>query len=88
MSTYNGIDISLLKKVLLLESKKGYNDGTIYGGGLDDFICNWLNTNKPKLGSSLKAAKFKSLRLDNPGYSGKNLSGRKGWIEGVLTWLD
>jgi len=88
MSTYNGIDISLLKRVLLLESKKGYNDGTIYGGGLDDFICNWLNTNKPKLGSSLRAAKFKSLRLDNPGYSGKNLSGRKGWIEEVLTWLD
>ena len=88
MSTPADADTNLLKKVLLLEAGKGYSDGAISGGGLDDFVRLWLNTNKIKLGARSQSARYKSLQLENPGYAVKSLAERKQWVDAVLAWLD
>ncbi|MCX6004631.1 MAG: hypothetical protein NT082_03055, partial [Chloroflexi bacterium] len=87
MSPYPDNDITLLKTVLLQESKRGCDNRAVIGG-LDPFVINWLNKNRQKLQAYSAVPGLKSLKLDRPGYADRNPEERRQWIELVLIWLD
>jgi ATP-dependent DNA helicase RecG len=80
-------DSDPLRKILELESKKGYQNTAVIGG-LDKYLSNWSR----QIGSSISdpklLQKLKKLSSPNPGYSAMNSFQRKDWSLNVLSFLD
>jgi ATP-dependent DNA helicase RecG len=80
-------DSDPLRKILELESKKGYQNTAVIGG-LDKYLSNWSR----QIGSSISdpklLQKLKKLSSPNPGYSAMNSFQRKDWSLNILSFLD
>ncbi|MDO8716760.1 MAG: ATP-dependent DNA helicase RecG [Dehalococcoidales bacterium] len=76
-----------LRKILDLESKKGYLDSAVIGG-LDAFLRNWSAPAVESLTSPKLMRQFKKLKLDKSGYASMTKEQRKQWLETVLIFLD
>ena len=67
------MDLATLRKILELERKKGYGDGSVFGG-LDRYLERWAN----ELPQRLLPASYASLDIRRRGE----------WVESMLRWLD
>jgi len=75
-----------LRKILELESRKGYADSAVIGG-LDRFLSNWAPRAIESLATPKLLGNFHKLRLANPGYASLTREQRREWTEGVLGFL-
>ena len=80
-------DIGPLRKILDLETKKGYLDSTVIGG-LDKFLQIW----SPRVTSSIPDTKvvrrLSRICPPRPAYALMNKVQRKEWVNGLLEVLD
>jgi len=67
------MDLATLRKILEMEQKKGYGDGSVFGG-LDRYLERWAN----ELPQRLLPASYASLDIRRRGE----------WVESMLRWLD
>ncbi|MBA7596903.1 ATP-dependent DNA helicase RecG [subsurface metagenome] len=67
------MDLATLRKILELERKKGYGDGSVFGG-LDRYLERWANE-LPQ-------------RLLPDSYASLDIRRRGEWVESMLRWLD
>ncbi len=79
-------NLSSLRKVLELESKKGYLDSSVIGG-LDRFLRQWSNQAIESLTSPKFLRQFKKLKLDKPDYTSMDREQRQQWLKNVLGFL-
>jgi ATP-dependent DNA helicase RecG len=75
-----------LRKVLELESKKGYADSAVFGG-LDKFLHKWSAQAVESISSPRLLARFKKLRLIDSNYAALTKDERREWIRSVLDFL-
>ena len=75
-----------LRKVLELESKKGYTDAAVFGG-LDRFLRRWSAQVQESITSPRLLARFKKLRLIDSDYALLTEDERRDWIKSVLDFL-
>jgi ATP-dependent DNA helicase RecG len=75
-----------LRKVLELESKKGYADSAVFGG-LDRFLHKWSAQAVESITSPKVLARFKKLRLIGSDYAALTREKRREWIKSVLDFL-
>jgi ATP-dependent DNA helicase RecG len=76
-----------LRKILELESKKGYIDSTVIGG-LDKFLPLWSAQLLNGAVDSFWLKKFSHLCPPKPGYASMNRVQRKEWASKILDLLD
>ena len=79
-------NLSSLRKVLELESKKGYLDSSVIGG-LDRFLRQWSNQAIESLTSPKFLRQFKKLKLDKSDYTSMDREQRQQWLKNVLGFL-
>jgi|TARA_Y100000031_G_scaffold156852_1_gene213597 ATP-dependent DNA helicase RecG len=79
-------NLSSLRKVLELESKKGYLDSSVIGG-LDRFLRQWSNQAIESLTSPKFLRQFKKLKLDKSDYTSMDREQRQQWLKNVLNFL-
>jgi ATP-dependent DNA helicase RecG len=80
------LDAESLRKILELESNKGYQDSAVIGG-LDKFLSNWTGKATESITSPKVLRRFKELHLAEAGYSSLSRKERKVFIESVLDFL-
>ena len=80
------LNVGPLRKVLELESAKGYAD-TVVIGGLDKFLRRWAGQATASITSPRLLANFKKLRLDDAKYASLSQEQRKKWIADVFAFL-
>jgi ATP-dependent DNA helicase RecG len=76
-----------LRKVLELESAKGYADTAVIGG-LDKFLSRWAAQAMASITTPRLLADFKRLRLDDPKYASLTIEHRQQWIADILVFLE
>ena len=74
------LDAESLRKILELESSKGYEDSAVIGG-LDKFLRNWAGKAAESISSPKTLRRFNKLRLAEAGYSSLSREDRKVFIE-------
>ncbi len=79
-------DVESLRKVLELESKKGYLDSAVIGG-LDKFLRKWAVQVAESLTTPRLLRQFNKLHLADAGYASLTREQRQPWIESVLALL-
>ncbi|MBI4283021.1 MAG: ATP-dependent DNA helicase RecG [Chloroflexi bacterium] len=75
-----------LRKILELESKKGYLDSAVIGG-LDRFLSNWAGQAIESLASPQLLNRFHKLHLANADYASLTKEQRQEWVNSVLDFL-
>ncbi|MBN2075644.1 MAG: ATP-dependent DNA helicase RecG [Dehalococcoidales bacterium] len=80
------VDAESLRKILELESSKGYEDSAVIGG-LDKFLRNWAGKAAESISSPKTLRRFKTLRLEEAGYSSLSREKRKVLIENIFLFL-
>jgi ATP-dependent DNA helicase RecG len=75
-----------LRKVLELESRKGYADAAVFGG-LDKFLHKWSAQAVESITSPKVLARFKKLRLIDSDYAALTKEERRKWTKSVLDFL-
>ncbi|MFC2072297.1 ATP-dependent DNA helicase RecG [Chloroflexota bacterium] len=75
-----------LRKILELESKKGYLDSAVIGG-LDRFFLNWVGQAVEPITSPQLLNRFNKLQLVNSNYASLSKEQRKEWVNSVLNFL-
>ncbi len=81
------IDIASLRKILELESTKGYHDAAVIGG-LNKFIRQWAEQVVGAINNRLLLAKFQKLHLRNPDYVSLTSEQRQEWLQSILSFAD
>ncbi|MFH1032201.1 MAG: OB-fold nucleic acid binding domain-containing protein, partial [Chloroflexota bacterium] len=76
------INAEPLRKILALESKKGYSDSAVFGG-LDKFLRNWTAQARESIISTQLLKRFNEL-LVNSDYSSLTKDQRQYWMNQVL----
>jgi ATP-dependent DNA helicase RecG len=76
-----------LRKVLELESAKGYADTAVIGG-LDRFLCRWADQAMASITNPRLLSDFKRLRLDDPRYASLTREQRQKWLADILAFLE
>jgi ATP-dependent DNA helicase RecG len=76
-----------LRKVLELESAKGYADTAVIGG-LDKFLRRWSAQAMASITTPPLLADFKRLRFDDPRYASLTKEQRRKWLADILVFLD
>ena len=74
-----------LRKVLDLESQRGYADTAVFGG-LDKFLCNWTRQAAASVTSPVFLRRFR--KLFKVEYTAINSEQRRNWVQDVLAFLD
>jgi len=80
------LDAESLRKVLELESSKGYVDSAVMGG-LDRFLRNWAGKATESIAAPQLLRRLKKLRLDKSDYASLTGEQRKEYIGGILGFL-
>ncbi|OGN89502.1 MAG: ATP-dependent DNA helicase RecG, partial [Chloroflexi bacterium RBG_13_46_14] len=80
------LDAESLRKILELESNKGYEDSAVIGG-LDKFLRNWAGKAAISITSPKVLRRFEELRLAEAGYSSLSRQERKVFIENIFSFL-
>lgn len=75
-----------LRKIIELETKKGYQDKAVIGG-LDKFFNLWLAQVMEQVADFDWREKLTAIRLPEQGYNSLNLNSRKKWANKVLQLL-
>lgn len=78
------INTESLRKILVLEQKKGYADSAVIGG-LDRFLRNWAGQAVESIPSPHLLKRFR--QLVNPDYASLSKQQRKEWAADVLDFL-
>ena len=81
------LDADSLRKVIDLESKKGYSDAAVIGG-MDKFLHHWSAQAAASFSSPDTLRRFKKLKLDKPDYASLAQDKRRDLLENVLAFLD
>jgi ATP-dependent DNA helicase RecG len=76
-----------LRKVLELESAKGYADTAVIGG-LDKFLRRWAAQAMASMTTPRLLSDFKKLRLDDPRYASLTREQRQQWIADIFAFLE
>jgi ATP-dependent DNA helicase RecG len=76
-----------LRKVLELESAKGYADTAVIGG-LDKFLRRWAAQAMASITTPSLLAQFRKLRLDDPKYASLTREQRRKWLADILAFLE
>ncbi|MDP6346760.1 MAG: ATP-dependent DNA helicase RecG [Dehalococcoidia bacterium] len=76
-----------LRRILLLEQERGYDDRAVIGG-LDGFLRRNIPPATQNIARPALLRRFKELGLSVPRYAGRNPSERAQWVAGVLAFLD
>jgi ATP-dependent DNA helicase RecG len=76
-----------LRKVLELESARGYADRAVIGG-LDKFLRRWAGQTMASIADPSLMAQFRRLRLDDPKYASLNQQQRRKWIADIFAFLE
>lgn len=80
------LDAESLRKILELESSKGYEDSAVIGG-LDKFLRNWERIAAASISSPKILKRFNKLHLTKAGYSSLSREERKIFIENIFSFL-
>ncbi len=80
------INVEPLRKILELESKKGYVDSAVIGG-LDRFLQLWTGQAVESITNPQLLSRFYELHLINPNYASLTEQQRKHWVNDVLNFL-
>jgi ATP-dependent DNA helicase RecG len=80
------IDIERLRRIIELESKKGY-DNTAVIGGLDKFLVKWAKDNLPELTSPPRLRRLREIYPTSFSYAALSPSERKKWAAALLAFL-
>ncbi len=80
------LNVESLRKILELESNKGYEDSAVIGG-LDKFLHNWAGKTAESITSPKVLRRFKELHLAETGYSSLSRQERKVFIEKISSFL-
>ncbi len=80
------VDAEVLRKILELESNKGYEDSAVIGG-LDQFLHNWASKAAESISSPKALRRFKKLNLSEAGYAALSREERKDLIDTILKFL-
>ena len=80
------LDAESLRKILELESSKGYEDSAVIGG-LDKFLRNWSGRAAESITSPKALKRFKKLDIAQAGYSSLSREQRKVFIDDIFLFL-
>ncbi len=75
-----------LRKVLELESRKGYADSAVIGG-LDRFLHNWVAPTAAAMAHPALLKRFRKLFPANSNYASLTRAQRQEWVQNVLDFL-
>ena len=75
-----------LRKILELESKKGYTDTAVIGG-LDRFLRNWYLQVAEAITTPQLLRRFNRLRLDKSNYGSLTLAQRRELVSHLLDFV-
>jgi len=81
------VDSKALRKILELERQKGYSNSAVIGG-LDKFFSGWASQAMGSLTNPRLLARFRGLRLTDPGYASLSRAQREEWVRKMLGFLD
>lgn len=81
------LDADSIRKVIGLETKKGYSDSAVIGG-LDAFLSRWSVQAAVSFSSPDILRRFKKLKLDKSDYASMPLEKRRDLLESVLAFLN
>ncbi len=79
------MDAEPLRKILALESERGYDDSAVFGG-LNRFLNNWSEQAMASVSNPKTLKSFGKLFITD--YTSLTVDQRKGWIANVLVFLD
>ncbi len=80
------INVEPLRKILQLESEKGYLDSAVIGG-LDRFLHRWTAQATQSLTSPQLLRQFQRLGLTSSNYASLTREQRKEWVSKVFAFL-
>ena len=80
------MNVAPLRKILELESKKGYLDSAVIGG-LDRFLSNWAGQVTESITNPQLLNRFNKLHLANSNYALLTKESRQEWLKSVLDFL-